>query len=544
MNVLGIHVGHDANAALIMNGKIVADVMEERFSRVKHSADPPRNAVAACLAMGNIRADELDIIAITGQNLHKDIEYIFKLQDIDRFPTYFQRYSLTPATLLKNYDHHMCHAACAYYLSPFSDPALIFVSDGFGDDCSISLWTGQGTNMSLLKKYPSEGSLGWFYSNVTEALGWIHGDGEGKTMALAAKGDPANAYNTLGDFCPRYHNGELKKPHHFGNICKVTERGAIQWHMPDATKIRGLLNGFTREELAASAQELIEENHLSLCTHWLQRTGIERLCLAGGVFLNIILNRKLADTVPLNKLFIYPNPGDSGLALGAALCALSEYAPEELPGSLDSPYLGPNFTDQEILYTLRQRKIRFTEHHGDSLIETVARALSENLCVGWFQGRMESGPRALGNRSILMNPCHAENQEYINTRVKFREPFRPFCPSILDTDRDRYLVEKDNAPYMILAFNSPEQVQAQIGAVVHIDGTIRPQIVTSTGNPLFHRLIRAFKKLTGQGILLNTSFNLGGEPLVCTPEDAIRCFYSSGMDMLVLGPFVISKQEP
>jgi carbamoyltransferase len=493
--------------------------------------------------MGNIDMADLDLVAVSGQRRPRDLERLFTLDQTggSELPAYYFRFTLPTGVEIKSYDHHQCHAATAYYLSPDSVPALVMVSDGFGDDCSLSIWQGDGPDLHLLKKYPKEGSLGWFYSNVTEALGWIHGDGEGKTMALAAGADQTPAREALALFCPLYLNGELTRPHSFGPISKITERGAVQWHLPDADQIKELLSRFSPQELAAAAQALLEENHTALCNHWLQESGMDRLCLAGGVFLNIILNRKLAATVDAGRLFVFPNPGDSGLGLGAALCAQAETAPAEPRFGFPAPYLGPEFSDKEIKNYLQEMKLSFTEHDEENLCREVAESLAADQCVGWFQGRMESGPRALGNRSILMSPLQAEHQEYINRYVKFREPFRPFCPSLLHEDRERYLIEEDAAPYMILAFTTPEDVRSNIGAVVHSDGSIRPQVVTREANPRFHRLLRAFKERTGQGILLNTSFNISGEPIVCTPLDAVRCFYSSGMDVLVLGSCVLRK---
>ncbi len=544
MNILGIHLGHDANAALIMNGRIVADVQEERFNRVKHSADPPKAAVAACLEKGRINIEQVDVVAFSGQRLHADVHRLLELDTGDQWepPVYHTRYRLPARTRIRSYDHHQCHAATAFFLSPDIEPALIMVSDGFGDDCSISFWTGKGGSLQLVTKYPKEGSLGWFYSNVTEALGWIHGDGEGKTMALAAGADPSVALGALAMFCPEYQGVDLVRPRDFGKIGRLVERGAIQWHLPDAYEIRKLLESFSPEELAAAAQELLERNHLTLCSHWLKKTSLSRLCLSGGVFLNIILNRHLSGLLPQDRLFVTPNPADSGLGLGAALCALSEFAPHQIKPGLPTPYLGPGFSDEEIMDFLNRRKLAFRQVDEHQLCRTVAEALADNRCVGWFQGSMESGPRALGNRSILMSPLRAEHQEYINRNVKYREPFRPFCPSILEEDRNRYIEQGDSAPYMILAFSTPPDIRKAIGAVVHSDGTIRPQVVSANSNPRFHRLLLEFRKLTGEGILLNTSFNIKGEPIVCTPADAVRCFYSSGMDMLVLGTCIVTKE--
>ncbi len=542
MKILGVHFGHDANAALIVDGKIVADVAEERFNRVKHSADPPVNAVGYCLDTSGLKPSDIDVIAVSGVNTHPDFHKVFKTDgDHTRVPVYHRRYVLGGKTRIHNFDHHHCHAAAGFFLSGKRDDALVMVSDGFGDDCSLSLWKGSGHSLTLLEKFPREGSLGWFYSNVTESLGWIHGDGEGKTMALASYGDPLILREILSDYSPVYKEGRLVRGRDFGEAGKLTMKGSIQWHFKDANAILDLQARGKVYDIAAAAQAILEDQHTSILESWAMKTGLKRICLGGGVFLNIVLNRAIADLDWVESLFIYPSPGDQGLALGAALAALNELRPGEVPEELETIYLGPEYSEQEIETYLRSMKLTFETLDAEDLCRVTAELIAGNRCVGWFQGRMEAGPRALGNRSILMSAAAAENKDHINRSVKFRESFRPFCPSLISEKRSDYLMESEDGPYMILAFNAPLNVHGRIPAVVHHDGSIRPQVLEKSKNPLYHRLISAIHDLTGLGIVLNTSFNVKGEPIVMTPEDAVRCFYSTGMDALVMGRCLLKK---
>ncbi|MDA3790820.1 MAG: hypothetical protein PF503_20290 [Desulfobacula sp.] len=544
MKLLGIHFGHDSNAALIVDGRIIAVVSEERLNRIKHASDPPFQSLAFCLETGNLSIDEIDIIAVSGRHLHDDFHKVFDTgRDDFIVPSYQNRFRIKEDTRILSFDHHLCHASISYQLSGFSDTTLILVSDGVGDDCSISVWTGENGKIELIQKYPSSGSLGWFYSNVTEAMGWIHGDGEGKTMALASTGNPGTAMDDLLPFSPNYHQGKLIKPRDFGEVGSFLLRGSNQWFLKDAHAIEDLFGQYRKEDIAATAQKILETEHTNLVQHWMELKGIENLCVSGGVFLNILLNRKLANLSECKELYITPEPGDSGLALGAALTALSQFNSDTLPEKLETIYLGPEYSNDEIHQFLKKQKLDYENLDDEPLLKKVANYLANHKCVGWFQGRMEMGPRALGNRSILMRSSRLENKDYVNRNVKFRESFRPFCPTLLEEDRDQYLAQDEEGKYMVLAFESLGNVLEKFPAVAHVDNLIRPQILSRQDNPLYYRLIESFKEFTGESILLNTSFNIKGEPIVCTPADAVRCFYSSGMDVLVMGNFLLKKNK-
>jgi carbamoyltransferase len=390
-----------------------------------------------------------------------------------------------------------------------------------------------------LKRFEQGGSLGWFYGNVTEALGWRHADGEGKTMGLAPYGNAAAVEGILDPFCPKFRDGELVEPHDFGPVYIWNDNGAYHWHLDDADKMRPLIDRYGGEQVSAEAQRVLENQVASVVFPWMKREGINQLCCAGGVFLNVRLNQKIRENKVVNRHHIFPNAGDSGLAVGAALYVHRQINPAAEPGGLNHVYWGPQYDNKKIGKVLNERGLSFRFEED---IETfAAKLLSEGKIVGWLQGRMESGPRALGNRSILMSPTKAENKDIINHQVKFREPFRPFCPSMLHEHAEDYLVRSRSEPFMISAFETTKEKREKIPAVVHVDHTLRPQTVKKISNPCFWKLIKAFGDISGEYTLLNTSLNVRGEPIICHPRDAIRCFYDTGMDYLVLGNYVLHK---
>jgi carbamoyltransferase len=395
--------------------------------------------------------------------------------------------------------------------------------------------------MRPLKKFGTSGSLGWAYGAATEALGWWVGDGEGKTMALAPYGDPERAMGDLEPLFPRYLDGELSCPHDFGVTQHWNENGAYHWHFVDAVRLKESMSGLERADVAGAAQELLERNMVALLQGWLARTGARHLCCAGGVFLNVKLNWRLRQELDVEALHVFPNAGDAGLAVGAALHVSSTESPAE-GRDLPSVCWGPAYRKDEIQGELKRRKLRYAE--PPDLARCCAGLLAQGDVVAWFQGPMESGPRALGGRSILMDPRRAEHKDVLNLRVKRREGFRPFCPSILAERADAYLEGYVDERFMINAFQVRPALRSRIPAVVHVDGSTRPQAVHRSVNPLFWSLITEFDRLTGVPALLNTSLNLAGEPMACSPSDAIRCFWDSGMDHLAIGPFLVSKQEP
>jgi len=573
MYVLGIHIGHDSGAALVKDGEVIAAVNEERFTRVKHYAGLPWKSAAYCLKAAGIEAHQVDVLAIPQRQMNTDMRFLVRF-DVDErryTPNRLHRAGKyawrrmqdwwgarsrrnghliihTPAYLrpleagLVDFvavEHHLAHAASAYYHSGFQGRTLIITSDGIGEEVSLAVWLGEDGRIEPLYKVGAEGSLGWFYGVVTEALGWWIGDGEGKTMGLAPYGNPEKAKGCLDPILVQYQNGRLVKGHDFGIPGGWNEVGTWHWHMRDVTYVHEQIQRCGREHVAAEAQRLLEQEMLDIALSWLERTGTTQLACSGGVFLNVKMNQRIWESGRVTRQFIYPNAGDGGLAVGAALYAYHLRSGDKTLRPLRHVYSGPGFSNEEIEEALKVRKIPY--RRCDDIAAECARLLAEGAIVGWVQGRMEFGPRALGARSILMDPRKPENKDIINARVKYREPFRPFCPSLIAEALDDYLVNARVDPYMITSFDVRPERWKEIPAVVHVDGTVRPQVVEREVNERYWRLIHTFGELTGTPVILNSSLNIRGEPIVCTPHDAVICFFGTGMDYLAIGDFLVSK---
>jgi len=571
MWILGIHFGHDSGAALIKDGEIIASALEERFVRVKHYCSLPFNAVRFCLGYANLKCEDIDYIAIPSLTINPNLELFLGLKkklyhhfdhhisykkiDIAKikfiqivrylfykpataFPTYIEPFKFT-TTKFTNIEHHESHAAAAYYTSGIKEECLVFTADGAGDVTTLSIWIGKNGEMKLLKRFGFDGSLGWFYGAVTEALGWLINDGEGKTMGLAPYGDSNKVKGKLYKICPVYKEGELYKGYNFSNPTVITYNNVDHWHFEEAHYVRELIKKYGAADVAAEAQRVFEEMLYGLIEFYIRKTGIRKICCAGGSFLNIKLNQKIATSNLVDGYWVFPLAGDGGLAIGAALRTfylLTKTFPDK---KLKSLYLGPEFKNEEIENILKLRNLKY--QYYDNIEQITAQLLAEGKIVVWFQGRMEDGPRALGNRSILMDPRRAENKDILNNRVKFREPFRPYCPSILEDKIDDYLEDLKESEFMIISYNVKKNKKDLIPAVVHIDGTVRPQSVNKEVNSRYYNLIKEYYKITGIPLVLNTSLNIKGEPIVCSPRDAIKFFFDTGADYLIIGNFLVKK---
>lgn len=572
---LGIHVGHDSSVALVKDGKIIAAAAEERFTGLKHYCQLPVRSLEFCLKYGGINLEDVNKIIIPSIGRQENIEVLlgrlkqgtvrrevsensknlldyFRYFMVDIFrhlniwtplvpPSYIRTYKYPLSRELLYMEHHLAHAASSYYTSGFKEKTLVITCDGSGDGLSTTVWIGEEGLLKPRLKVGREGSLGAFYGLVTEALGWWVGDGEGKTMGLAPYGSFKKTKGILNEFLPLYKNGKLKKGYNWGFPGIWEDMGGAHFHFTDTPKIQKLIKKFGAENVAAEAQRVLEEQLINFIKYWIEKEDVKYLATAGGVFLNVKANQKIWELGLLNDYHVYPDAGDGGISAGAALFGYFKDNFEVIP-KLTNVYFGPEYTNKEIEEILKVRQINYQYFDNEKLIQKTANLLSKNKIIGWFQGKMEAGPRALGNRSILMDPRKPENKDIINSRVKYREPFRPFCPSTIDSAADQYFKNlSPNPSYMVISSDVYENEQKNIPSVTHVDGTARPQVLKSKDNPLFYNLIEEFGKLTGVPVLLNTSFNIRGRPVVVSPEEAVQCFYNTGLDFLVIGNFLISK---
>jgi len=568
MTILSFNYGHDASACVIVDGQIRAAIAEERLTRTKNDASFPFNSIHWCMKRADIEPSDVDMLVSAGRTLRHDVRSFFKLPDSidaglggakfrlkkairDKYlrglapidgdlPLYCPPIPLRPDCIVVSVEHHLAHAASAYYTAGLDDhKALIVTLDGVGDVTSSALWIGENNMIRPLRSYGPSSSIGWFYGNATEGLGWRHGSDEWKVMGLAPYGTPQPG--SLRGFHPEFSGGRLVRPHDYGTFDIWRDHGSSHFHGRDAAALGEIAEQLGREDFSAEVQRTVEEQMMALIVPALSETDTRTVCCSGGCFLNVKFNQRLWNTGSVEDQWIYPDPGDAGLAVGAGLHAHYSARPKEYNKRLTHLYWGPSFEDSEIEQILKERGLVY-EKPAD-LAASVADLLVKNYAVGWFQGRMEAGPRALGGRSILMSPLHAENKDRINAKVKYRESFRPFCPSMLAEYRDIYLRGARDERFMISSFDVTDEKKSAIPAVVHVDGTVRPQLVYRDTNPRYYDLIKAFGDRTGEYVVLNTSFNVKGEPIVCHPREAIKCFFDTGLEALVLGSFVVLKPD-
>ncbi|MCB1130454.1 MAG: hypothetical protein KDN05_04945 [Verrucomicrobiae bacterium] len=566
MKILAFNYGHDSSACVIVDGEIKAAIAEERLTRAKNDATFPIESIQWCLDWCGLTSEDIDIVASAGRTLRVDTRVFFDFPSgtgpvdsglknrikgtiRDRFfsgigavrgdlPLYCEKLKLRSDCKVVTVEHHLAHAASAYYTAGLGNTlSLIVTMDGIGDVTSCALWTGEGNRITPIRSYGGNSSIGWFYGNATEGLGWRHGSDEWKVMGLAPYGKTQPG--ALRDFHPEFTNGHLTKPHEYGEFGIWKDHGSQHFHGQDAAALGVIAEKMGREDFSAEVQRVVEEQMLEFIVPALKEQNTRIVCCAGGCFLNVKFNQKLWYTGVVDDQWIYPDPGDAGLAVGAGLHAYYQHCSEPPTCRMNNLYWGPSYEDPEIETILKERGLVFEK--PDDLAGRVADLLVKNYAIGWFQGRMEAGPRALGGRSILMSPLHAENKDRINAKVKYREAFRPFCPSLLAEHRDTYLVNARDERFMITSFEVRDEKKDAIPAVVHVDNTVRPQLVYRETNPRYYDLIKAFGERTGEHLVLNTSFNVKGEPIVCHPREAIKCFFDTGLEALVLGSYLVMK---
>ena len=569
MYILGINaVFHDSAACILKDGKLLAAAEEERFTHIKHGKRPipfstyelPFHAIDYCLGVAGIHLNQVDEIAYSfdpgmiSDNINEShvsipmktngetngdgqsqwdplfLSLIVNApgQLADGYPHHLQKRFIGAKASPQKWhfvEHHIAHAASAFFPSPFTHAAVLTI-DGRGEKTTTSYYVGKGNELKKISEVLMPHSLGLLYENVTSYLGFLHSSDEYKVMALASYGKPVY----LNEFRSMIHIGEkgkytiseLNLEERFGKARKRDEP-FLQHHF----------------DIAYSLQKVLEETVLQLVNWFQKETGEENLCMAGGVALNCVLNAVIRDYSNFKNIWVQPASGDAGTALGAALWAdiqLRKNAAKAF--TMDHCYWGPEYTDEEVEKFLQWTKVPYRKLN-DVAKETAA-ILADDKIIGWFQGRMEFGPRALGSRSILASPIHAEMQARLND-IKDREDFRPVAPVVMESEAGEWFENAEHSPFMLFVYDVKHDKANKIPAVRHVDGTARIQTVNEKQHPAYYALLKEFKKITGIPVLVNTSFNTRGEPIVCTPRDAIECFWTSPFDALVINSFLLEK---
>ena len=594
VSILGISAYyHDSAAALIIDGEIIAAAQEERFTRKKHDAAYPTNAIDYCLSEAGINLSELDYVAFYDKPFLKFERLVetyvsYAPKGFSSFaksmPLWLGEKLFLKTTLTKQLkekdpnfneqkllfgEHHLSHAASAFYASPFEN-AIVLTLDGVGEWATTTVAIGDGNKLDIVKEIHFPHSLGLLYSAFTYYIGFRVNSGEYKVMGLAPYGEPKYKNLIMKYLIDLKSDGSFRLDQSYFNyasgLTMVNQKFISLFGEPVRNPDIDKLSQF-HMDIAASIQAVTEDIVLSITRSLSNEYDIPNLCLAGGVALNCVANGKILKDASYKKIWIQPASGDAGGALGCAMMVWYKHLGNTRKtkdfDSMKGSYLGPSYEQKEIEKELINCKAKFQSVNDDSMIEIAAQALANGKAIGWFQGRMEFGPRALGNRSILGDPSSETMQKVLNLKVKFRESFRPFAPSVLREDVSDWFELNHDSPYMLITADVKENKRIEmsevekslfgidklnikrsnIPAVTHIDYSARIQTVHRSTNPLYYSLIKKFKEKTKFPILVNTSFNVRGEPIVCTVEDAFRCFMGNGLDMLIVGNCVVNKDE-
>ncbi|MDQ1272056.1 MAG: carbamoyltransferase [Planctomycetota bacterium] len=588
MNILGISAFyHDSAACLVQDGKIISAAQEERFTRKKHDHSFPTNAINYCLQEGGLRVKDLDFIAFYDKPFLKFERLLMTYLTyapvgiksfIKAMPLWIKQKIWMKEYIKKELDyegeiifpeHHESHAASAFFPSPFQEAAII-TFDGVGEWATTSYGVGKNNNINILAEIHFPHSLGLLYSAFTYYTGFKVNSGEYKVMGLAPYGEPKYKDVILSELMDLKEDGSFKLDMKYFNYCAgltMTNRKFDRLFGGPPRKPESLLT--QREmDLARSVQEVTEEVMLRVARHVHKITGQRNLCLAGGVALNCVGNGKIHREGPFENIWIQPSSGDAGGSLGSALFAWYQYQgnnrkTDGIKDSMQGSYLGPSFGNDYIARYLEKNSISYKQLSDEEIPERIADLIAEQKVIGWFEGRMEFGPRALGARSIIGDARSPQMQEIMNLKTKFRESFRPFAPSVLRERVSDYFEIDKESPYMLLVAPVKKEIRREmsdeeqrlfgidklnvrrssIPAVTHIDYSARIQTVDKDNNPLYYRMIRKFDEKYGCPVIINTSFNVRGEPIVCTPEDAYVCFMRTNMDYLIMGNCLIEKKE-
>jgi len=565
MYVLGISCYyHDSGAALVKDGQLIAAAEEERFNRKKHYSEFPKLAVEYCLKEAGITIDEVDYIGFYEKPLVKFQRILETI--LAQWPmTYWSWVKAMPTWLTTKLrigntiqselgvdkdiyycQHHCSHAASAFLVSPF-DEAAIITADGVGEWTTTGWGVGKGSEIHMQKEIRFPHSVGLLFSAITAYLGFRVNDAEWKVMGLAPYGEPkyVDKFREVVDI--RADGSFRLNMKYFAYGHSTTRSFSRKWEelfgrpqRPRETE----LDQF-HSDIAHSGQKIVEEIMVKMAAHVHQETGMDNLCVAGGVGLNCVANWRILQESGFKNIFIQPAAGDSGGALGTAFYLYNTVLKKPRVFTMNHAYWGPSYSDEEILAALKKRELtyRYFDREEDLLNET-AEMIENGKVIGWYQGRLEFGPRALGNRSLVADARNPKMKDIINAKVKFREAFRPFAPSVLKEHAHEYfeMPEGMDAPYMLLVPKVRPEMHDVLPAITHQDGTGRVQTVTEEANGRYYRLIKAFGDRTGVPVVINTSFNVRGEPIVCTPDDAVHTFLNTGIDAVVMGNYVLTEK--
>ena len=558
MIVLGISCYmSDAAAALVGDGKIIAACEEERFTRKKHDGNFPLNAIQYCLDEAEINISQVDHVAY-----YIDPWYQFgnRMLEVARFLPASLSLASGYGGKWKNMlfirndfrkcfglngklpfsfhfvEHHLAHAASTFLVSPYEESAILTMDES-GEFTSTLFSHGTGKKINKLDYLGHPHSVGSFYKAVTGYLGFPKQYQEGKVMGLASYGEPDQR---VGKLVKTLNRNKFKLDLSYFGLYASEVSQKFRDEFGTSREAEGPITKH-EEDVAAGLQEVTEEIGLEFSKYLCEKTGSKNICLAGGVALNCVMNGRILRETPFENIYVQPAASDAGGAVGAAFYTYFQESGAKREFMMDTTYYGPGFSDDELEAYLKKQGIAYTRH--ENIEEVAAGLLNQQKIIGWFQGRMEFGPRALGNRSILADPRQAEMKDIINEKVKHREGFRPFAPSCLEEDKDVYFEAAAVSPFMLLVFYVKPDKRSVIPAITHVDGTARVQTVNQNQNKRYWNLINEFKKLSGVGVVLNTSFNVRGEPIVCTAEEAYNCFLITEMDCFVAGKCLVQKDE-
>jgi carbamoyltransferase len=562
MNILGISCYyHDAAAAIIRDGRLIAAAQEERFTRKKHDPGFPKHAIKYCLDAAGVEVNELDYVGFYDKPLIKfdRILQTYLATWPRSFPSFLKAMPIwikekmwIPQIIKKELgyngpvlfcEHHLSHAAGTFLVSPFNEAAILTI-DGVGEWDTTTYGVGRGNDIQIMKSICFPHSLGLFYSAFTYYLGFRVNSAEYKVMGLAPYGKPLYFDLIMNNLIDLKENGSYKLnmdyfvydraltmtgkkfEQLFGKPRRVPESELTQFH----------------KDIAASLQKVLDHVVVKMANYVYGQAKLPNLCMAGGVALNCVSNSKLLRETPFKEIFIQPAAGDAGGAVGVAFYIYNTLLGNHRTYIMKNAFLGPEYSDDEIATYFDMIGIEYKQFDKPTLLQETARLVAGQNIIGWFQGRMEFGPRALGSRSIIADARNAENWKRVNLKIKFRESFRPFAPTVLEERMKDYFEFDRTSPYMLFVANVRED-KRKIPAITHVDGSARLQTLNREDHELYYDLIKEFERQTGCPVIINTSFNVRGEPIVCTPQDAFRCFMRTDMDYLVIGSFVLDKKK-